>query len=319
MIESFRFSAWRAPEAFLLLLVPLAWELWRWRRGSSKAAMPFGALRLLQGVPQAGAWWGGVVVLLHGLGLVVLLIALARPVDRVELPSSREGLEIMLVLDRSSSMQQSDLDPARSRMQLAVAAAQDFVAAREQDRIGLIAFARYPDLLAPSSLDHEAIRDLLQQIESVERDGPEDLTGIGAAVARAAQVLQPRTAKSKVVVLLTDGEENVATPAEPGSLQPLEAAALCRAFGVQVFAIAMAQGEPGELNALARATGGRAFAAADAQALPSVFARIDALAKSPLADPSFEDRERFLPWMLLGAALVLISRLLRAGPAEVLA
>ena len=120
-------------------------------------------------------------------------------------------------------------------------------------------------------------------------------------------------------MLLTDGQENVATPAEPGSLQPLEAAALCRSWGVRVFPIAVAAEDPATLAELAQATGGRAFAANDAGALQAVFASLDSLAKSPLAEPRFELRERFMSFVLLGMLLQLLARALRAGPAEVLA
>lgn len=278
-----------------------------------------GASFLLPSLPQGKRPWAWLAGLAHALGLLCLALALARPVERVPLPPEHEGVEIVLAIDRSSSMEARDLDPQRTRLQVAVEAAASFIEARTADRIGLIAFARYPDLLTPTSLDHAAVQELLKGVEMVERDGPEDLTGIGAAVARAAQVLKGRAAQSKIIVLLTDGQENVATPAEPGSLQPLEAAALCRSWGVRVFPIAVAADDPAALVALAQATGGRAFAVRDAGALQAVFASLDTLAKSPLAEPRFELRERFLAFLLLGLLLQGIARALRAGPAEVLA
>jgi Ca-activated chloride channel homolog len=302
-----------------VLAIPLALWLWQRRHPQSAASVDLGAGFLLEGLPKGSRPWAWLAGLAHALGLLCLALGLARPVERVPLPPEHEGVEILLVIDRSSSMEARDLDPQRTRLQLAVEAASSFIEARSADRIGLIAFARYPDLLTPTSFDHNAVLELLQGVEMVERDGPEDLTGIGAAVARAAQVLKARSAQSKIVVLLTDGQENVASPAEPGSLQPLEAAALCRSWGVRVFPIAVAADDPAQLTELAKATGGRAFAARDAGALQAVFASLDTLAKSPLAEPRFELRERFLVFVMLGLLLQLIARALRAGPAEVLA
>lgn len=319
MSGAFAISAWRSPWFLLVLLIPVA--LWLWRRSNPKAepSVALGSAFLLESVPKGNRPWAWLARLAHALGLLSLAFALARPVEQVPLPPEHEGVEILLVIDRSSSMEARDLDPQRTRLQVAVDAAASFIEARAADRIGLIAFARYPDLLTPTSLDHAAVQELLQGIEMVERDGAEDLTGIGAAVARAAQVLKAREAQSKIVVLLTDGQENVATPAEPGSLQPLEAAALCRSWGVRVFPIAVAAEDPATLAELALATGGRAFAANDAGALQAVFASLDSLAKSPLAEPRFELRERFMSFVLLGMLLQLLARALRAGPAEVLA
>lgn len=319
MNTAFSITGWQSPWFLLVLLIPLALRLWQRSRRQSMASVDLGPSFLLDGLPQGHRPWAWLAGLAHTLGLISLALGLARPVERVALPPEREGVEILLVIDRSSSMEADDLDPQRSRLQVAVDAATNFIEARTADRIGLIAFARYPDLLTPTSFDHAAVQELLVGVELVEADGPEDLTGIGAAVARAAQVLQARGAQSKIIVLLTDGQENVATPAEPGSLQPLEAAALCRSWGVRVFPIAMAAEDPTALTELAQATGGRAFAAGDAGALQAVFASLDTLAKSPLAEPRFELRERFLAFVLLGLALLLLARALRAGPAEVLA
>ena len=318
MIEALSFTRLREPAWLLVLLLPLALWLLDRARGRGQATQALGPAYLLPSMPKAWSFAPALALSLHGLGLVLLALAMARPVERVALPPEREGVEILLAVDRSSSMEARDLDPARDRLGVAIDAATRFVNARGQDRIGLIAFARYPDLLSPTSLDHDAVLALLSEVEMVERDGPEDLTGIGAAVARAAQVLATREAQSKIVVLLTDGRENVATPAEPGSLQPLEAAALCRAFGVRVYPIAMASDDPESLRELAQATGGQAFAAQDARALEQVFASLDQLAKSPLAETRYEEQDRFLAWLALAVALLLAGLALRRGPGEVL-
>ncbi|MHC4732803.1 MAG: VWA domain-containing protein [Planctomycetota bacterium] len=185
----------------LALLVPLA--LWlRWRRGGPTVLFAPGAF--LARLP--GAWrvrllplpW---LLLVAGLSLTV--VALARPVRRVPVPHKSEGIDIMLCLDTSSSMTANDMDPQRTRLDVAKDAAARFIAGRPNDRIGLICFARFPDLRCPPTPDHGALRELLAAVTPVASDGPEDATGIGTAVARAAQVLSGGPAKSRVVILLT--------------------------------------------------------------------------------------------------------------------
>lgn len=302
----------------LLMAVPLAFLRPR-RRPAARASLAPGFV--LDGLPSGRrvAWLAG-PPWLEALGLTALIMALARPVHDVPLPREVEGVEILLCFDRSSSMNETDLAAGRSRVAVARAAAARFVDARPNDRLSLIAFARYPDLLAPSTLDHDAVRAALAGIDLVEPDGPEDLTGIGSAVARGAQILSVREAASKVIVLLTDGAENVATPASPAALRPVDAAALCQAFGVRVYAISIGAEAAlhEELRRLAARTGGRAWTAAHARGLGQVFAAIDALERSPLAAPRFEARERFLPFALLGLVLLVVARGLRAGPLEVL-
>ena len=144
-------------------------------------------------------------------GIVVAVLALARPVRREPLPERGEGIDIVLCIDVSSSMEAQDLEPERTRLEVVRRAATDFVGARTDDRIGLVVFAAYADILCPPTLDHQALEESLARVQLVEPDGPEDQTGIGNAIARSARMLRASTAASRVIVLLTDGEENVAT------------------------------------------------------------------------------------------------------------
>ncbi|MHC4818557.1 MAG: VWA domain-containing protein, partial [Planctomycetota bacterium] len=172
----------------LALLVPLA--LWlRWRRGAPTVLFAPGAF--LARLP--GGWRVRLLPLpwlLLAAGLSLTVVALARPVRRVPLPHKSEGIDIMLCLDVSSSMTANDMDPQRTRLDVARDAAVRFIAGRPNDRIGLICFARFPDLRCPPTPDHDALRQLLAAVIPVASDGPEDATGIGTAVARAAQVLR---------------------------------------------------------------------------------------------------------------------------------
>src|SRR5262249_8723088 len=154
----------------------------------------------------------------------------ARPVERTQIPHQHPGIDILLCLDLSSSMAATDLDPQQDRLQVAKAAARRFVDARASDRIGLLCFARYPDLRCPLTLDHAALQQVVERVAMMPNDSPEDATGIGTALCRAAAVLRASQARAKVVILLTDGEENVATVQTPDEIAPLHAAQLCQQF-----------------------------------------------------------------------------------------
>jgi Ca-activated chloride channel family protein len=267
--------------------------------------------------------------LLEVAGLLLVVMALARPVRSAPLPHTTEGIDIVLCIDTSSSMTSEDLDPGRTRLDVARDAAARFVAGRPDDRIGLVTFARYPDLRCPPTLDHSALGKILSGVTQVTGDGPEDATGIGTAVARAAQVLRSSTARSRVVILLTDGDENVATAERPGEIAPLHAGQLSKLLGIRVYAVVAglgkrdASGEWVELDTrqvrgLAAATGGKFFQARDASAVAEVYTAIDELEKAPFEEPRYELEERFQPFVAAALLLLLLGRLLQSTPLGVL-
>jgi len=320
----------------LLLLVPAA-VLWRRRRGDP--AVRFGPGALLAGGEAAGASARmprslrpallPVPRILEVLGLVLLVVALARPASREVREDPREGVDVLLVLDASSSMTTNDLGGGRARLDVARDAAAAFVRGRPGDRVGLLTFARYPDLRCPPTLDHEALLRILDGVAPVAGESPEDATGIGTAVARAAQVLSASPLASRVVVLLTDGEENVAVEGTPDEIAPAHAAQLARRLQVRVHAIAAGRGRPDRtgtfvpvdtraVEELARATGGGFFEAQDAAALRDVFTRIDRMERSAFAEPRYAFADRFLPLLALGIAFLLASRALASTVLQVL-
>ncbi len=300
------------------------------RHRSGVPTITFAPSAYLKGLPRSlRARMAGLPRILQCLGLGFLVVALARPVERVQLPLQAQGIDVLLCLDVSSSMAAKDLDAAHSRLDLAKKAATEFVGGRPADRFGLIRFARYPDLLSPLTLDHRALTSFLDEVQRVEADGLEDLTGIGNAVARAAQVLRSSPAKSKVVILLTDGEENVATAETPDEIGPDRAGQLCEELGVRVYTIAAGIGRRGgggqwvpldtaQVEHLAQRTGGEFFEARDGGAIREVYATIDRMEKTQFEEPQFELRERFLPFLVVGLVSILIGRLLRASSLEVL-
>ncbi|MFM8981003.1 MAG: VWA domain-containing protein [Planctomycetia bacterium] len=310
----------------------------RWRRA---AALPVAALAPTALVPAAGpddatlpaSWRTRLVHLpatLAVLGLVLLLVVLARPAARVAHARPVEGLDLLLVLDTSSSMTTRGPD-GLTRLAHAQQAAREFIAARAHDRIGLVAFARYPELLCPPTRDHAALAAQLAALRPVAPDGPEDATASGAAAALAADALaaSPQGSAARVVVLLTDGEENVALEGQPGEVAPAHAAQLAQRLGVRVHVIATgtgARGAPGAgrpapdlapVRAMAVRTGGRLLEAGDARALGEAYAAIDRLERSAVPEPELTLEDRPAAFLALALLLLLAARLLAAGPLAV--
>ncbi len=300
-----------------LLLVPLAlWLRSRWRR----PAIGIGAGMLLHSVPDT--WrvvlrWVPAAML--GLGLLLGVLALARPVARDRIPMATEGIDVMLAIDVSSSMSIADLEAGtrRTRLDVVKETARRFVEGRAHDRIGLLLFAAFPEIRCPLTLDARALQDLLAAVQTVAPRSEEDRTGIGLGVARAARVLRGSAARSKVVILLTDGQENV------WEIPPEEAAKLAKEFGVRIYTIGAGRGVPhpfggvqeidfSEVQRVAEVTGGRFFRAADAQALLATFEEIDRLEKTELDDPRFRTTERFLLFLLPALAAIAAAWLLES-------
>jgi Ca-activated chloride channel homolog len=323
----------------LVLAVPLV--LW-WRRRPGEPAVQFGPAALLgmsvasantanaEGLHDVGAfprsWRVSLSWLPRGLavlGVLCAVFALARPVRRAQLPLHTDGIDILLCLDTSSSMMTNDLDRRRSRLEVARDAAAEFIRGRPHDRIGLIGFARFPDVRCPLTLDHDALKKILADVATVATDGAEDATGIGTAVARAAQVIEKSASKSKVVILLTDGEENVANAQAPGEIAPIHAAQLCENLGVRVYAIVVGVGrrtpagtwvplDSRPVERLAKRTGGAFYEARDAATTAAVYGQIDALERTRFDEPRYADEDQFLPFLVAAIALLLASRVLES-------
>jgi Ca-activated chloride channel family protein len=319
------------PAWLCALLLPAGLLAWRRLRPAPAVAFPLAA--------RLGDTWGRATwrtrltflpTSLVVLAMACLCVALARPVERVPIAAERLAREVLLIVDASSSMGARDLDPDRTRLELVQVAASRFIAARGADRVGLLRFARYPDLISPPTADHGALVELLNEIETSAPNSPEDRTALGAAVARAAQVLaHERTERGAgTLVLLTDGEENVAGQGDPAAIDLEEAGAFCERLGLVVHTIAAGRGrldarglwqplETAGLEALAERTGGRFFRAQERDSLDAVYRAIDQLEARALREPRTEVRERYRPWLGLAWGALLLAGLLRRGPLEV--
>ncbi|MDE2293254.1 MAG: VWA domain-containing protein, partial [Elusimicrobia bacterium] len=252
---------------------------------------------------------------------------------RRALAGSTQGIDIMLVLDTSESMRALDFDPL-DRITAAKQAAEDFIKRRSSDRIGLVVFAGEPLLACPPTLDYDALLSFLHDVKPGMTDSPG--TAIGDGLAAALSHLKDSTAKSKVVVLLTDGASNT------GLVDPLTAARAAASLGVKVYTIGT--GKRGQamvpvdtpfgrqlvpipddldedvLTKMAEATGGRYFRATNVKELSQIYKEIDALEKTSFERPetvSYADLHWYLlvpAALLLGAELVLGQTLLMRLP-----
>lgn len=306
----------------LLLLLPLAaWYVLR-RRTDRSVAYP--SLDLLLGAGlEAPAWKRHATLALRLLVLALVILALARPqTGRSKHTTYSEGIDIMLVLDTSGSMQAQDFEP-KNRLAVAKEVVKEFIAKRPEDRIGLVVFSADAVTQCPLTLDHALLSKLVDQVDFGMLD---DGTAIGVALATACNRLRASHARSKVIVLLTDGQNNA------GMVDPITAARVAASLGLKVYTVGV--GTRGRapipvddpvfgrrlisvevdidevtLRKIAELTGGKYFRATDRDELESIYAQIDRLEKSKVqSDTYVEYTERFA-WFILPALGLLVIEL----------
>lgn len=248
-------------------------------------------------------------------GFALLVFAIARPIgDRVRAPVDGQGIDISLVVDVSGSMKAEDLAAGKNRLAVVKEVVRKFVEQRRGDRMGLIAFARYPITVCPLTLDATTVANFVDRLTPAELQA-EDGTAIGSGLAHAVKRLKKSKAKSRIVVLLTDGANNVE------DVTPEEAAAIAAQVGVRVYTVLAGKESGGRagyrpdgdamskpLIDIARVTGGRFFRAEDATALADIYREIDKLEKSRIEEKRYETfTERFRPFASAGLLLLLIA------------
>lgn len=342
----------------LMLLSGLPMLLW-WRlRRTRTSAVTFSSVaiasRLRPSLRSRVRWLPDV---LRCVALGAMLIAVARPQStKGEVKTSTQGVAIQIVLDRSGSMQES-IDPEedpraargtdRTKFETVKRVIRDFVAGdgkelkgRPDDMIGVIAFARYADTVSPLTRVHQPLVEGVMNLQPAVERTPEDGTAIGDGLALAAARLKraeeevaralPKDGskpdfviKSKVVVLLTDGQNNA------GETTPYEAAEMAKKWGIRVYTIGVgprqrfAPGMFGDrvpvgtgideemLRSIADSTGGKSWAAEDAASLREAYKTIDELEKSRIDSTEHAQREEwFLPFALAGLACLMLESLL---------
>ena len=303
------------PNLLLLLLALPPALLLKWRTGEQASPGGFSNLGLLRSFrPTWRIRYRWLPAIIRAAALALLVVALARPqVGQAETELPGQGIDIALVLDLSSSMTSASLSTG-SRQEVAQRVLTDFVEGREEDRIGLVIVREEALLLSPLTLDYEALAQLLQQAPRV---GLPDGTAIGVGLATAVDTLRESRARSRVAILLTDGENTA------GSIQPLEAARIAEALGVRVYTIgviAPGSRSAGNLNVneaalreMASLTGGQYFPAESEQALEAIYASIDQLEKSRVGRPQYAAYNELSVYFLIGALGLLALELSLRG------
>lgn len=294
----------------LLISVPVVYWLTAMRKKQSSATFNFSQAGLLARFNRGIlAKLVKLPVALRISGLILIIIALARP--QTQAAGSRitvEGIDIVLALDLSRSMMARDLYPYRLEAAKNVIA--DFITRRKSDKIGLVVFAKDAYTHCPLTLDYSALSSLLAELQIGLIDG--NATAIGNALGVSLARLRKSDAKSRVVILLTDGDNN------SGNVAPAQAAKYARVMGVKVFTILMgsrnnrSRTNPQLLEEIAKKTGGQAYLATDRQALEKNFENIlNELEKSSRKDVGavFDDTFRIFLYLALG--LLLLEQLLR--------
>lgn len=314
------------PALLWLLLMPPLVALWRGARGR-EAAVEFSSSEVARAVAREtrgrpGRW----LSLLRILVAELLVLGLARPQwvsGHSEIQAS--GIDLMLAVDVSGSMEALDFRMGGrqvNRLEVVKSVVAEFVDDRENDRLGLVVFSGAPYLVSPLTLDHDWLK---QNLERIRTGMVEDGTAIGSALAMSVNRLRDQPAKSRIVVLLTDGMNNA------GKVAPLTAAEAAKAMGIKVYTIAA--GTRGEapiprrnqlgqvvdivnarvdvdedtLRKIAEDTGGKFFRATDTDSLKQIYAEIDRMEKTTRKLRKYENRREMFAVAIIPALALLAA------------
>jgi Ca-activated chloride channel homolog len=313
----------------LLVFVPLLGTLLYRKQGQHQTAgLRFASLGLVRYTRTWRSTLRPLLGLARLLALSLIIVGLARP----QLAQAKEvvhgqGVDMIIAQDISGSMASLDFQP-QNRLEAAKAVIHDFISRRPFDRIGLVVFAQEAFNQSPMTTDHAVLERLLEQVRLAPDLQLEDGTAIGHGLANAANMLKDSKARSRVIILLTDGVNN------SGEISPETAADAARALGIKVYTIGM--GRPGQvpvpvdspfggkeivyqesdldealLQKIAQNTGGQYFRATDTADLQRIYDRIDALEKSQIEITHYSEKIELVGWVLLPALmLVLVEQFL---------
>ncbi len=311
--------------AFLigLLIIPLlAWDYFR-KNQKRTASIRFPSLSIIKRVPVSMAYRARHVLLILRLVVIALLfLAMARPQygEAIE-DITTNGVDIVLALDISSSMKTMDFKP-KNRLVVAKQVIENFILGRKNDRIGLVVFSGKSFTQCPLTLDYGIV---VQFLRRTDFGMVEDGTAIGTAILNATNRLRQSGAKSKIIILLTDGANN------SGEVDPVTASKAAKAMGIKIYTIGV--GKDGEqpmevddpvfgkrivsvrtdvdvpmLQSIANLTGGKFYRAQDAQALEDIYKTIDKLEKTEIKTTNYyRYHELFRNVLILALLLLLVE------------
>lgn len=317
---------------WVFLLIPIVLGAFIWYYLNRQSYFPRLNMSSLQGVEDIATLKAKLTFLsplLRFLSLLALVFAMARPQTVLQEEEVKaEGIDIVLVMDLSSSMLAQDFKPDRLTVSKVVAG--NFVQGRKYDRVGLTAFAGEAYTQAPLTTDHSVILDFLNPEEGLQVGRLQDGTAIGMGLATAVNRLKDSKVKSKVVILLTDGVNN------SGYVKPLDAAEIAKAFDVKVYTIGVgsmgsayapmnrnARGQfryslsPVEidenlLREISGMTGGRYFRATDEESLQQIYASIDQLEKTEIEVSVLKRyQDKFYLFAMIGLICLFLEMILK--------
>lgn len=322
-METFNFANKEYLYILITLIPYIAWYIWK--NKSAKASLTFSNVSSLKNIPKSAAYYTRhSVFLLKILGIAALIIALARPQSyKAWQETTTEGIDIVLAMDISGSMLAQDFQP--NRIEASKKMAIKFISGRTSDRIGLVIFAGESYTQCPATVDHKV---LINYFKDISTGIIEDGTAIGLGLANAVNRLKNSDAKSKVVILLTDGDNN------SGQISPSMASDLAQTYGIRVYTIGV--GSKGlvpvpvqtawgpsvqkvkmELNdevlkEIAEKTGGKYFRATNNKALENIYAEIDKMEKIKIEQRKHkETKENYLIFAIWSLILLSVSVLLK--------
>ncbi|MCI5776113.1 MAG: VWA domain-containing protein [Bacteroidales bacterium] len=314
------------PWLFLLLLViPLYLAWYIWRRKTSHPTMQVSTLQPLEGTkPTLRVWLRHLPLALRLAAVALAIVVLARPQSTSSYSDSNtEGIDIVISLDISGSMEALDFRP--NRLEAAKNVAVKFISGRQNDNIGLVIFAGESFTQCPLTTDHSVLINLFQDVRTQMLDGG---TAIGMGLATAVSRIKESKAKSKVIILLTDGVNN------SGAISPEKAAELAHTFGIRVYTIGVGTigtapfpvqtpfgvktqevevkiDEP-LLRNIAESTGGKYFRATDNKSLEAIYAEIDQLEKTIMEVRHYtQHTDEYFPFAVAILLLLLLEVVLR--------
>ena len=311
---------------YAMILIPLmaAWYIWRGRKGTAPLKLS-GFENLDERVGSSRIWLRHVLALLRMSVVALIIVVLARPQSSNQWEQvSTEGIDIVLCMDVSGSMRAMDFRP--NRLEASKNVGIEFVNAREDDRFGLVVFAGESFTQCPMTTDRAVVVNFLKEVEfGVIEDG----TAIGMGLATAVNRIKASKAKSKVIILLTDGVNN------SGDVGPVTAAEIAAGMGIRVYTIGV--GSKGNapipvqdmfgrtvtrdmpveidedvLKKIADTTGGTYFRATDNNKLREIYQEIDQLEKTRLDVKQFsKKKEEYFPFLLAAMLILLFEIFLR--------
>jgi Ca-activated chloride channel homolog len=309
------------PEFFwLLLIVPLMIAYYYWRNRQLQGTLGMSSTSgFASAQKSAMRIWRHYGIVLRSLAVIALVTALARPQSALSWQNeTTEGIDIMIATDISGSMLSEDFKP--NRLEAGKNIAIDFIKNRPSDLIGLVVFSGESFTQCPLTIDHDVLINLFHDIKNGMID---DGTAIGMGLATAVNRLKDSEAKSKVIILLTDGVNNM------GSIPPITAAEIAKQFGVRVYTVGVGTNgsapypfkdqlgnthyqmipveiDEGTLGKIASITGGKYFRARNNTELSAIYQQIDKLEKVKIAVTRYHKRtEHYLPFAII--ALVFLS------------